>query len=45
MAVCDSDVTNYLQPLYNKNNNLNKFSREDSNELYFPALLSSSEIF
>ena len=40
----DFDVTNYIQ-LYNSNNNLNKYSVEDSNALYFPALLSSSEIF
>ena len=39
----DSDVTNYIQLFYNLNNNLNKFSGVNSNALYFPALLSSSE--
>ena len=38
-----SDVTNYIRLLYNRNNNLNKFSGEDSNALHFSALLSSPE--
>ena len=33
-----SDVTNYIQPLYNKKNNFNKFSGEDSNALHFILL-------
>ena len=38
-----SDFTNYIRPLYNKNNNCNQFSAEDSNALHFSALLSSLE--
>ena len=38
-----SDVTSYIQPLYNQNNNYNKFSGEESNALPFYALLPSSE--
>ena len=38
-----SDVTNHIRPLYNYNNNFNKFSGEDSNALHFSALLSSPE--
>ena len=38
-----SDVTNYIQPLYNWNNNFDKFSGEDSNALHFSASLSFPE--
>ena len=37
------DVTNYIRPLYNKNDNFNKFSGEDSNAFHFFAFLSSPE--
>ena len=35
-----SDVTNYIRPLYNINNNFNKFSREDSDVEKYNTLLS-----
>ena len=40
-----SDFTNYIRPLYNGNNNFNKFFGEDSNAKKFKALLSSLENF
>ena len=39
----DSDVTNYIRPLYNRNNNFNKFFEEESNALHLFALLSPPE--
>ena len=34
------DLAYYIRPLYNKNNNFNKLSGEDSNALDFSALAS-----
>ena len=31
----DSDATNYIRPLYDENNHLNKFSGEDNNAKFF----------